>query len=277
MDYNIETTKCPKCGKVNLRIGNFGETDVYDEFRVICDSCDFCSETKSSDYGEVFWDFIEHEYHKVSGKVFDMPRNPYGDCDIYKKSQISINPGLTVLVGCNGSGKTTFLKLIEEKLIKNKIPVISFDNRVEGGANSVSKAGFEEDFDLLARLVTCSEGEQIKENISLKAEEIGRFVKNNFLANEIWILLDAVDSGFSIDNVIELKGLFETILSDLSGKKKVYILVSANEYELCRGEQCFDVTNSKYVTFEKYDDYRDFILKNRKIKDNRKYKPIKRG
>lgn len=62
----IETTKCPVCGKMNLRIGDFGIHDIREEFRVICDSCDFCSETQSSDYGEVFWIFLDDEYKRVS-------------------------------------------------------------------------------------------------------------------------------------------------------------------------------------------------------------------
>ncbi len=61
----IETTKCPVCGKMNLRIGDFGIQDIREEFRVVCDSCDFCSETQSSDYGEVFWAFLDDEYKKI--------------------------------------------------------------------------------------------------------------------------------------------------------------------------------------------------------------------
>lgn len=61
----IETTKCPACGKMNLRIGDFGIHDIKEEFRVVCDSCDFCSETQSGDYGEVFWAFLNDEYKKV--------------------------------------------------------------------------------------------------------------------------------------------------------------------------------------------------------------------
>lgn len=65
---DISTTKCPLCGKLNLRIGDYGVRDIREEFRVICDSCDFCSETQSSDYGEVFWDFMAHEYERVAAE-----------------------------------------------------------------------------------------------------------------------------------------------------------------------------------------------------------------
>ena len=70
------------------------------------------------------------------------------------------------------------------------------------------------------------------------------------------------------------KYLFNTIFEDTTGTD-VYIVVSANEYELARGENCFDVYNGKYIQFEDYEDYRNFILNTRNIKDKRVYK--KRG
>jgi len=54
------------------------------------------------------------------------------------------------------------------------------------------------------------------------------------------------------------------------------IVISANEYELANGEQCFDVNLGKYLTFDDYESYKKFILKSRKLKDKRYDKP-KRG
>lgn len=44
---------------------------------------------------------------------------------------------------------------------------------------------------------------------------------------------------------------------------EVYIVVSANSYEMASGEQCLDVWSGKYITFEDYEDYRRYILKTR--------------
>ena len=87
--------------------------------------------------------------------------------------------------------------------------------------------------------------------------------------NERWILLDAIDSGLSVDNIVDIKEyLFKTILED-AGDTTVRILVSANEYEICRNEQCMDVHTGKYRTFKGYESYRKFILKSREIKNKR--------
>lgn len=62
--------------------------------------------------------------------------------------------------------------------------------------------------------------------------------------------------------------LFRTILKNNFGKE-IYILVVANEYEMAREENCFDVRNGKYIRFIDYDDYRNFVLESKKWKEER--------
>ena len=203
---------------------------------------------------------------------FEFPTNPHDDVRLYRKKNIELNPGITVLVGCNGIGKTTFLTLIKEELKKIKMPYISFDNLQDGGSNSRAEAGFFGDMGFLATALLSSEGENIMMNIGKQATKIGRFVKEHPDTKELWLLFDATDSGLSIDNVCEIKEyLFKTILEDPRNKdKEIYIIVSANEYEMANGEQCFDVYAGKYLTFKNYEDYKTFILESRQKKEKRK-------
>jgi hypothetical protein len=151
----------------------------------------------------------------------------------------------------------------------------------------------------MSAAMSSSEGENIVLNISKLASALRPFIKtgevqnesNKFakafakavwgdkaeekkeVPNERWILLDAVDSGLSVDNIVDIKEyLFKTILED-DFDGQIYIVVSANEYELCRGENCFDVYGGKYVKFPNYEKYRNFILKSREIKDKRYQEP----
>ena len=72
-----------------------------------------------------------------------------------------------------------------------------------------------------------------------------------------------------MDNIVDIKEyLFKTILEHNDGNE-IYIVISANEYEMAREEKCFDVYNGKYVTFNNYEEYRDFILQSKEWKNQR--------
>ena len=193
-------------------------------------------------------------------------------CKIYQKGTIAIQPGLTVLVGCNGIGKTTLMHQLVSQLKKADIPVIHFDNLRDGGSHARQSAFTQQDFTLAATSMCSSEGENINMNIGQFAGKLASFQRYQVKpdAKELWIFLDAVDSGLSVDNIIELKSFFDLII-EKTPNMDVFIIVAANEYELARGEACFDVLRGKYVKFSSYERYRNFILKTREEKNKRVY------
>lgn len=203
-------------------------------------------------------------------RKFKINRDYYDDgIKLYKKGSVEFDSGVTVLVGCNGIGKTTLLNEIKGQLSKGDIPCIFFDNLRDGGSNARSEAAFLNDFEFVAQTMCSSEGENIALNVGRFAQKIGKFLRDNKEKDEIWILLDAVDSGLSIDAVVDIKeGLFKTILNHYPDTS-IYIIVSANEYEMAYGEKCYDVANCRYVTIKSYEKYKSVILKSREIKDNR--------
>lgn len=227
---------------------------------------------------------------------FQLERDYYDEgFNLYKKKTIGIKQGVTVLVGCNGIGKTTLLHQIRDNLKKDSIPYVLFDNLKDGGHNSVSEAFYYEDFAFGATAMCSSEGENIVMNMGKLAARLGDFVKTGEdtkdakfkalarslerldkefeeekeIPKERWILLDAVDSGLSVDNIVDLKEqLFKTILEYNYGNK-IYIVISANEYEMARGEPCFDVYNGKYVKLKDYEEYRSLVLESKEWKYQR--------
>lgn len=230
-------------------------------------------------------------------RIIKTSRDPHGE-GFYtcRKKEVEFFPGLTVLVGCNGAGKTTMLHDLEYGLKKENIPVFSFDNLKDGGSNSVSEAMYNGNFEFGATAICSSEGENIAMNLGKCAAKWRKFLQtgdngNRFnrlaaafsvarggendekgqnFSNERWILLDAMDSGYSIDNVIEMKELFDLVLDDAKKLNvDLYIVISSNEYELVRESNCMDVTEGKYITFSDYEEYKKFILHTRKKKEKR--------
>lgn len=223
-------------------------------------------------------------------------RDPYdAGFSTCRKKQIEIQQGLTVLVGCNGSGKTTLLHNIKSELKKEDIPVFYYDNEKDGGNNSISESIFYGNLSFTATALCSSEGENISLNLSKIASKLRKFVETgdngdrfnalaktlalkddneeNNVSNERWILLDAMDSGYSIDNVIEMKDFFDLVIKDAKEFGiELYIMISSNEYELAHENKCFDVMEGKYIQFASYEDYKKFILRTREKKDKRKYR-----
>ena len=208
-----------------------------------------------------------------------------------KPTKIEIKVGLTVLVGCNGAGKSTLILNIKEEMKKQGIPCHLHDNLKDGGSDSFSQAIYSGDMEFGAALMQSSEGECIKMNIGKMAKHYEKFIKTGFMnttknrlaslfntdkeekkeASNIRVLLfDAVDSGLSVDSVIEIKLMCDALLK-MSEKygMELYIVIAANEYELVRGSQCLDVNTGRYITFKDYEEYRKFILKSRDKKEKR--------
>ena len=230
-------------------------------------------------------------------RKFEIETKPYGEERIYSRKSVEIKPGVIVLVGCNGAGKTTLMKAIKSNLKRNKIPYIEFDNLHDGGSKSRVYAVSNQDFEFVSASMSSSEGENISLNIIQLFKKLSRFmeygeVNDKFhglrqLMKEIardedeiipeekepvkerWILLDAIDSGYSIDNILDFKEYFLKPVLEHTYGNEVYVVISANSFEMVNGEQCLDVYNGKYVTFQNYEEYRKFILQTRERKDKR--------
>lgn len=203
--------------------------------------------------------------------TYKLDGDPY-DSEIMFTGRLERNipSGLTVLVGCNGSGKTTTLDYIKDAYKKNKsYKIFSWDGTKDkrDTRDSTLYGGV---MDVFATIFSSSEGEEININIGLLAQKIGAFIRGN-ADKDIIVLLDALDSGLSVDNIVETKRFFkELVIPDVEKMgHKCYVIASANEYELARGERCIDARSGKEISFESYEEYRKYILGSRKKKDKR--------
>ena len=184
------------------------------------------------------------------------------DKEFFPYSSIKFSPGITILVGCNGAGKTTLLQNINDMQDK----CLYLDNRRENAENTFQMMAGRDTVSLASSLIFCSEGEALRENIAVNfAPRIGKFVTDNPKLDKLVILFDAIDSGLSIDNILELKEFFSFLLSDIG--KETYIIVAANTYEMVAGEECVDVQTGKKIRFNNYDEYKNFVLESRKRKE----------
>lgn len=195
----------------------------------------------------------------------------------------NINPGITMLIGPNGSGKTTALSQIrslfstQDDLIKkwDKLEINDsirdlyssylYDNVYEETFTK-STWGATEYIDRVAKTFENSEGQNMYDYLYYKINEIGQAVTKAIKNNRkgIFLLFDGLDSGLSLDviNIIR-KSVLEFIIETEKKRSnlEVYIICSANSYEFCNNYDCIDVTNQKHITFTNYTDYEKYFVK----------------
>ena len=222
------------------------------------------------------------------------------DDRLFVRKSITIQPGITILVGCNGSGKSTLLRHIKHSLEKEdndyllhgknpKTFLISYDEEHDGRTASRNKYGGRSDFVNLSRSLLSSEGENIVNNIGNQviqtlsffgAYREGRLDYNGSdsvrkrldIAERVVVLLDGIDSGLSLDVIEEVNDLFKMIVKDYQETLPdipLYIIATSNTYEMTKGNTCINCRSMATIKFPTYESYHMFILRSRKAKDRR--------
>lgn len=187
-------------------------------------------------------------------------RSYHGDV-LYENPTFSFREGVTVLVGCNGSGKTTLMRRLEAALAGvEDVSARTFDLRdVEG---FLSRALVRPDGrDDMAAVLGSSEGERV---VVLLGKALGWAWKQcERGVPRVLLMLDSLDSGADVPTIERVVDALETtvrMVADTYGTR-LHVLVSANGYELARGEHCVDVSTGKVMRFSSYDEYRDFCMR----------------
>lgn len=177
---------------------------------------------------------------------------------IHNGYMLDLQPGYTPLVGPNGAGKTTLLHQLRDYAKEHDILLFQYSNLVEGGEIARNSYIFHNDPASLAAATFSSEGEQIAFNFGQAVRKLGAAVRDaKAQGRSLFILLDALDSGASIDRARELRSLFNLICQDAGDT--AYIVCACNSYEMVRSVAGINVRTGKRVRFKDYEEYADFI------------------
>lgn len=196
----------------------------------------------------------------------------YDDLKIFRKHVYSFTENsVTVLVGRNGWGKSTLLKELKDVLSGDKYSkenyIINYDNVTSGGSRARQRALENGNTDFVMNSISSSEGENICLCLGEILAKIGNWgrdvVSGEREKKNLWIFLDGIDSGLSIDTMHTIrKDFLDLVIEDYKSKGlSVYIVLSANQYEMVKDYDCINVRTGTHKTFKDYDSYREFILK----------------
>lgn len=180
--------------------------------------------------------------------------------DIHKGYTLDLKPGYTALVGPNGAGKTTLLQQLKEEVKKSGNLFVKYDNLNDGGTRSAGEYLFCGDTTAAATVLTSSEGEGIAVNFGKFVQKLGKTVRGAVAAKaeNLFVLVDAYDSGSSIDRIRELRSLVNIIIDD-AAPINIFFIASANTFEMAREADCVDVRTGKHLRFANYEEFADFV------------------
>jgi len=197
---------------------------------------------------------------------------PFGDeTKLYLRKNFTFTPGLTSLVGCNGSGKSTMIDFyLKPYARKNKIEYIIWNDRRSGGSHLMQQCMDSDDMNGVISLFMSSEGERISYALFDVFKNVGRCFRA-CKGNPVMIMFDAIDSGMSVDEICETRDVILDLVIPDAEKQNVtpYFIIAANNYEWCSDPRIhnIDIQTGKSLDINNYNDYKKIILKSRERKD----------
>lgn len=196
---------------------------------------------------------------------------PYEDFKLYQRKNFTFEPGLTSLVGCNGSGKSTMLDFYLKPYVrKNKIEYIFWNDRRSGGSTLMQQCMDNDDMNGVISLFMSSEGERISYALLDVFRNIGRCFRV-CKGKPVVIMFDAIDSGMSVDEISETRNvILDIVIPDAESCNVIpYFIIAANNYEWCSDSRIhnIDIQTGKSLIINSYEDYKKAILKSRERKD----------
>ena len=188
------------------------------------------------------------------------------------KSRYVLKPGITVLSGCNGYGKTTTTEAMMYWLNNNGFKYFSFDGADVCENDYRGKCLLSNNFHALASFMSSSEGEQQLSIFTDFCKKTLALIDDSYDRSKPFILfIDAIDSGLSIDTVAMVRNYLFRVMHDIMKLNiDVYIIITSNTYEMCRSDnidkadkdlfRCMDTYTFKDKRFKSYNAYAKFIM-----------------
>ncbi len=181
---------------------------------------------------------------------------------LYENTDLKIEPGINILIGNNGAGKTYCLSQIKNKY-KHALLIDIVD---ETKKNTVE---IQPDVDI-GRWFCASEGQRVYDNLERLSGTVGAYItackKKN--VNPI-VLIDGADSGVSTDLIQIIRSFLILVKDDCdTNKMEAYIICTANNYELVYDFNSIWITNLKRYKFKlsdrnSYYEFRELYLDNK--------------
>lgn len=230
-------------------------------------------------------------------------KEPYADGEsVFTNDRMEIGCGITVLVGCNGNGKTTMLDQIADATgwsnSKDLYAALSmmFHNendyqddesiarcdtiywkscaeRDDALGNAISNRGLL-NLSEAGNIMGSSEGEGISIAAGALAQQLGQSALSGS-SEPLVVLVDSIDSGLDDASIADVIDVLSLASNDFKkAGRDCFIIVTANSFGVVNavqrnGGKCIDSRTFEKKHFTSYDDYYEFVSETRRMKYER--------
>lgn len=214
-------------------------------------------------------------------EIKGIPREPYNRGQrVFLKSTLTLYPGITVLVGCNGIGKTTLLKYIQGYVAKEdpKAFLIAPNTKSEKEiliANFYSSGEMQSSnaWDLIRKLQFYIRAKGHEDTaVPHPPYAIQSMLDCIRRSDKVIVFGDNLDGCLSID---EIRAFQRSLRECLNKFKKahptipIYVILTGNSFEMVYDNLCIDAKTMKVMKFLKYEEYAGYVMHSRNLKNRR--------
>lgn len=152
---------------------------------------------------------------------------------LYPRATVSLEPGVTVLVGANGVGKTTLLHCLLESASGMGWVTYAIDARATTANDLIGRAAWSgnvESFNRAFGVKLSSEGQQIASILGMESRALSRPL-DEAVDGVFLLTVDALDSGLDAHEIGEFLDSCKWLVDERRKGLPTYVVVSSNTFE----------------------------------------------
>lgn len=220
----------------------------------------------------------------------DIIQDPYGQ-PMFHNDHFTVTNKVTVFAGPNGYGKSTLTKMLkrclklqdieesektarergisrafsvignkEENTSKN-ITFISYDAHADSYQNATASNLLSENHQMFSIRIESSEGQNKLYSLMEVFDAAKEVVMENKELEQIILFVDGIDSGLSIDMINLIMSTLDLKLGQIEQYGvEVALILTTNNYEMCRERTVYDPITFESVTYTNYEEFRKDML-----------------
>lgn len=220
----------------------------------------------------------------------DIIQDPYGQ-PMFHKDHFTVTNKVTIFAGPNGYGKSTLIKMLKhclksqdieesektarergisrafsvisnkEENTSKKVTFIGYDAHADSYHNAIGSNLLSQNYQMFDMRSESSEGQNKLYSLMEVFDAAQEIALENKELEQIILFVDGIDSGLSIDMINLIMSTLDLKLGQIEQHGvEVALILTTNNYEMCRERTVYDPITFEPVTYTNYEEFRKDML-----------------